>query len=114
MKVFTRVIMALVIIGLIAVLSIGTSFNDHTYTITVTDKERINKNDDSYYLIFTEKQDGDTLVLKNEDNLFRGKFNSSDVYAQMDVGCAYEVTVVGFRFPLISMYENIIKIEPIE
>ena len=84
------------------------SFNDHTYIITVTDKERVNYNDGGKYLIYGHAN-GSTIVLENTDELLRGKINSSDIYAEIEVGKKYEVTVVGWRIPLLSMYENIIE-----
>ncbi len=111
------IIMVVVVVALAIIASVFTSFNDHTYTATVTDKERIVKNDDgdvdSYYLIFCKDDGGNYYEFKNEDNLLRLKFNSSSVYNQIEVGETYQFTVVGFRIGLFSWYENIIKFEKI-
>lgn len=72
--------------------------------IKVKDKERINKRQDSYYLIFTENE-----VFKNEDSLLFFKFDSSDVYNSLEIGNEYCVQVNWYRFPCLSMYRNIIK-----
>lgn len=89
-------------------------FNDHTYTVTVTGKERVNNDDGSKYLIFGEKENGETLVVENVDSILRGKFNSSDFYGQLKIGNKYEITVVGARVPFSSMYENVIAFKLVE
>lgn len=91
-----------------------TNLNDHTYTATITDKERDNDKDNNRYLIYTELEDGSTLVMENTDSFIRLKFNSSDLYGDLKVGETYEFRVVGYRFPLLSMYENIISYELVE
>lgn len=115
----TVVIMAVmaVVAALAVIVRVYTSFNEHTYTATVTDKEQIVKNNDgevkSYYLIFCKDDEGNYYEFKNADDFLRLKFNSSSVYNQLEVGEVYQFTVVGFRIELFSWYENIIKFEKI-
>ena len=111
----------LMIVGIIAisiiigVITIPMNFNDHSYTVTVTDKERIvesnNKSTTSKYLVFTEDKDGNEHVFENEDTLLRGKFDSSDIQGKLKVNTKYTVKVVGYRIPFLSLYENIIEIK---
>ena len=89
------------------------NFNDTVYTITVTDKERVNNAKSSKYLIFGEDKDGKSYVFENTDTWLRGKFNSSDFYGNLKVGQEYELVVVGYRIPLFSYYENIISYKEI-
>lgn len=107
----SSIIIVAIVIGL--VVGIVGSFNDHTYIITVTDKERITEQNgddiDSKYLIYGTDKKGQDYVLENTDNLFRGKFDSSDVYGSIKREKTYEVTVVGYRVQFLSWYENIIK-----
>lgn len=103
---------ALAIIAVIAVPVIS-STNDHAYTVTITDKERVTTRvaegqTDSKYLIYGEDEDGKTYVFEDTDTLFRGKFNSSDVYGALKEGETYELTVIGFRVHIFNWYENII------
>ena len=105
----------IVIILVLAVLLGGSAlvnFNDHTYVVEVTNKERVNYSDSGKYLIYGQ-EDNNTLVLKNTDSLLRGKFNSSDIYAELEIGTTYEFTVVGYRIPILSDYENIIEYKEI-
>lgn len=105
----------IIIILVLAVLLEGSalvSFNDHTYVVEVTNKERVNYSDSGKHLIYGQ-EDNNTLVLKNTDSLLRGKFNSSDIYAELEIGKTYEFTVVGYRIPILSDYENIIEYKEI-
>jgi hypothetical protein len=81
-----------------------------TIEITVTDKEittsSTGESVSSKYLIFTEGE-----VFENEDALFLGKWNSSDVQGQLRIGETYTVKVIGWRLPFFSMYRNIIEIK---
>ena len=83
------VVLVVIIIGLLVSLSF-TSMEDET--ITIKDKERVTDGDSSYYLIFTEGE-----VFKNSDSFVHGKFDSSDIYNELDVGKTYAVEVNWFR-----------------
>lgn len=75
-------------------------------TFTVTDKERVtNSNDSSTYLIFTDKG-----TFKNIDTIWYWKWNSSDLYGNIEKGKTYKAKVYGFRFGLLSWYENIVEV----
>lgn len=103
---------ALVVIAVITV-------PDHTHTVTITDKERVitqsaKDNIDSKYLIYGEDENGKTYVFEDTDTLFRGKFNSSDVYGALKEGKTYELTVIGFRVHIFNWYENIIDFKAVK
>lgn len=109
------VIFIILIVGITAI----TDFNDHTYVITVTDKDRIIENDKddgnkSKYIVFGDTEEGKSLVFENTDNILRLKVNSSNIQGSLKEGHTYEITVIGYRVPLFSWYENIIKIKEIE
>ena len=93
--------------------SIAANYNEQTYVATVTDKDVRNYNNSSKYLVFTKTEDGETRVFSVEDSLLRFRWNSSDVYGEIEVGKTYRCTVVGFRIEILSMYENIIDFEEI-
>lgn len=104
----------LTIISLVLVLVVGYSFlyykTKETVNVTVKTKERIsyytNKQFHSKYMVYTE-----TEVFECTDDFFMGKWNSSDVYNQLDAGKSYKVKVIGFRVPFLSMYRNILSVE---
>lgn len=89
------------------------NFNDHTFTGSITDKERVITEDDSYYLIFLKEANGEVRVVKNVDSCLRFKWDSSDVYGDLEIGKKYELNLIGVRIPFFSMYENIISYKEI-
>jgi hypothetical protein len=110
-KTVVEFVIVAVIFALVLSFSVVASFNDTEYVVTVTDKERVVKDNVSKYIIFTEDEQGNVLVFENTDDLWRGKFDSSNMQGQLKEGNKYTVTVVGYRVPFLSMYQNIIKIE---
>lgn len=84
------------------------SVEDHECIATVTDKER---HEAGYYLIFCEDFDGNTVVLKNDDTMLRGKFDSSNMQQQIKENQTYKFHVNGYRSEFWSLYENILSFE---
>ena len=111
---FAVITIIAVIIALCFVGSCVGSFNDNEYTVTVTDKERVNKGDDSKYLVYGDDNEGNSLVFENTDCMLRGKWNSSNIQGSIKVGNTYTFTVVGYRIPIFSSYQNIISVETAE
>lgn len=106
-------LMVLIIIGAV-VFDIAGHYNDTTYSVVVSDKERIDNRGSGYYLIFCQDTStGDYYEFKCSDTLLRGKFDSSRFYNQIKEGNQYKFTVIGWRVPIFSMYPNIIKMEEI-
>lgn len=60
--------------------------NKNTYVATVTEKSVMKKDKDDKYLIYTKLEDGSTKVFEDVDSFIEGKYNSSDVYAEIQVG----------------------------
>lgn len=82
-------------------------------TIMVTDKERINYEEKSgsmksKYLIYADDE-----VYENVDDWFYFKWNSSNLYGQLQEGEQYKIWTAGWRMPIFSTYQNIIAIERI-
>lgn len=113
--------LTVIVVAVIAVIAfpVLNFSNDHQYTVTITDKERVitqsaQDNIDSKYLIYGEDKNGKTYVFEDTDTLFRGKFNSSDVYGALKEGETYELTVIGFRVHIFNWYENIIDFKVVK
>ncbi len=113
-----RLLLYSVILSLLLLMAIASvtcwvvfSFNDAEYTVTVVRVERENYNEPGEHLIYCEAADGTAIVFENTDEWLRGKFNSSDFYAQIKEGETYTFTVVGVRIPFLSLYQNIIEIK---
>lgn len=81
---------------------------------TVTDKGIKNKNKDSKYLVYCKDEDGHTAVYEVTDSMVYGRFNSSDVYAEIEIGKTYEFTVGGDRSEFWSWYPNIYECKEID
>lgn len=109
-------IIVLVIIIILFTIGVGIMKNmtEKVYQVTVTEKQVKRSDDADKYLIYTQLEDGQVRVFENTDSLLKFKFNSSDVYARIQVNGKYRFTVVGFRIPILSAYENIIKVQKIE
>jgi len=77
-----------------------------TVNAKVTHKERVNKREESYYLVHTKGE-----VLKNVDSLYGLKYNSSDIYGKLEIGKTCSFKVIGWRVRFMSMYRNIIDVK---
>lgn len=103
----------LVVILIVAIVLVNSYFIGATKAdviTTVTDKERVTYNSgstiESKYLVYTEAE-----VFECTDQVLIGKFNSSDVYGQLEKGKKYKFTVYGVRIPFMSSYRNIIGVK---
>ena len=95
----------LIILSIVALMSCDYT-NERKVTVTVTGKERIHQSEgNGYYLIFTDSE-----TFKISDQIFFGKFNSSDIYGSIKEGEIYTFKVYGYRIPIASEYPNIRKI----
>ena len=96
--------------------------NQREYTITnvyIQTELNSTSTDDGYrystkYLYFCTTDNGEEIVFQNEDSLFFGKFNSSDLLAKMKKheqnGEPFKIKTAGFRIGFFSMYQNIIAV----
>ncbi len=98
------------------------NFNDTQYIVTITGKDRIteslkdsdgNSKTSSKYLVFATDKNGNSIVFENTDSLARFKFNTSNIQGQLKEGHTYKITVIGYRVPFLSWYQNIIKAEEV-
>lgn len=109
-----------IFLALLALLALGSLFTNAPYqwltqrtieSALIKDKQiSTQSNDDdgkvqSTYMIYT-----DAGVLRNDDALWFAKFNSSDIYGNLDIGKRYRLKVYGWRIPFLSMYPNIVRI----
>ena len=108
-KIVFGTIAGIVLIGLLVfVVSIGYQ-NEETIECTIEDKWVKQKDKSDMYLVQCDNE-----VYQITDLLFKGKFNSSDIYANLKVGNIYEITTTGYRFEFLSMYKNINENEKVE
>ncbi len=74
-------------------------------TITIKEKWRKSSGDDDKYLVSAE----DGQVFQITDTFIRWRFNSSNLYADLDEGDVCSIKTQGWRFPLFSDYKNILE-----
>lgn len=81
---------------------------------TVTDKGTKRSGDDDKYLVYTKDENGESQVFEITDSILAGRFNSSDVYSEIEIGKTYEFTVGGSRNQFMSWYPNIYTFKEVE
>ncbi len=108
------VVIVILLAIFIAIPFYSSYYSTKTYTVTVTDKDIKNYSDSSKYLVFTKLENGETRTFTIVDSLVKWRWNSSDVYADIEVGETYEFEVIGLRIPILSAYENIMTFSATE
>lgn len=89
--------------------------NEQKYTVTVQSKEVKNDARSSKYLVFTvDTETGESRVFEVTDSLWKGRFNSADVYNMILPEHTYTFTTGGYRVPFLSWYQNIYEVTEIE
>lgn len=78
-------------------------------TITVTEKITKRDGDSDKYLIYVKPVAGQDKVYQNTDSIMYLKFDSSDMYAELEVGKTYDCKTWGWRVPFFSSYKNLIN-----
>lgn len=103
-------IIYLIIIVAILLIPIGIKIGQYTSNeeieITVKDKYIKNGKDNGKYLVVDEEDNTYEIT----DMLFKGKFNSTDIYNRLEIGKTYKVKISGHRIRFLSMYQNINEI----
>lgn len=83
-------------------------------TATVTDKGiKAGKDKEQKYLVYTKTNEG-IEVFEITDSLIAGRFNSSDIYAGIEIGKTYSFTVRGSRDEFWSRYPNIYEYKEVD
>lgn len=88
-------------------------FFRNTYTVTISNKQMEKQNNKKIYLIYTQTSNGNIRTFKDVNSIIELKFNSNDIYGGLQLYRKYQIRTYGFRIPIISCYENIIKVKKI-
>ena len=104
MKDFLTFFIGIIIVIFIVVPITLKYVDEQTIDITISDK-------------YTKGEKGTYFIIDNNDKayvikdlLFKGKFNSTDIYNKLKIGNTYKVKVTGVRNHFLSMYQNINEI----
>lgn len=102
------VVVALAAVVAVAGTAVAWQATTETQTCTVEDKDRTtNRNNGSDARLYTS-----CGVLAVADDPLRLHFASADVYAAVEPGQVYELTTVGWRLPLLSVFPNVLEASP--
>lgn len=108
------IILLLLILLLFAVGIRYTSYgNEQVITGTVEEKYIKRSGNSDSYMVNVITEDGDNIILKNRDLIFKLKFDSSDIQAKIKEGKTYRFKVCGRRIRPLSSYQNIYELEEI-
>lgn len=77
---------------------------------TFTVKEKAPSTDEKPFRIFTNEGE----VFGVGDSMWAWRFNSSDLYGQLEVGKRYHCTTLGRRIPFLSSWRNLMKCEELK
>ena len=103
------IVLALVLLGAFAG-QVMWAWQETTQTCTVESKDRVAGNDgQSQMRVYTK----DCGVFEVADTLLKRRFDSADRYAALIPGRRYELTTVGVRVPVLSLFPNVIEAEPL-
>lgn len=106
------IIVVCIPISLVFVFAVLNNSNKREIIATITEKTVKNNGDVGKYLVFT-KDNEKVEVYAIQDELFQGRWNSSDTYGKIEAGKKYKFTVVGIRNRFFSLYPNILEAEEI-
>ncbi|HEY8888848.1 MAG TPA: DUF3937 family protein [Clostridium sp.] len=113
-KIFLNIKLVKVIISIFVILGVITflpHFFRNTYIVTIANKQVVIRDKINTYLIYAQMEDGNIKVFKNTNSLLEFKIHSEDVYWGLRINRKYEIKAYGFSIPLLSSYQNIIKVK---
>lgn len=107
-NILTIIYLIILLVGILVPIGITISqyTNNEEIEITVKDKYIKNGKDNGKYLVVDEEDNTYEIT----DMLFKGKFNSTDIYNRLEIGKTYKVKISGHRIRFLSMYQNINEI----
>lgn len=107
-KAYVAIIGVLVVLGVIGsiIFAVVGANRVEEKSCTVVSKESVaNQETGHEYRVYTE-QCGTLTVA---DTLIKMRFNSADTYGSLKEGETYNMTLMGFRMPLFSQFQNILE-----
>lgn len=110
-KIVKLIIIFIVLVGLIM---LSPHFFRNTYIVTIANKRVITRGNIDTYLIYTQKEDGNIKIFKNTNSLLEFKINSDDVYWGLIINRKYEIKAYGLSIPLLSYYQNIVRVRGVD
>ena len=109
---FAKII--IIIIVILGVIMLFPHFIRDTYIVTIANKRVIRSNNVNRYLIYTQMEDGNVKVFEDTNSLLEFKINSENVYWGLTINRKYEIKAYGLSIPLLSYYQNILKVKGVK
>ena len=97
-------LLSAIMLGVLGTITFAYEYmNEQTIKCKIEDKwtKRKSESQDLYLVNCGGK------TYKIADLLFKGKFNSADIYGNLKKGNTYKIKVTGYRIGLFSEYQNI-------
>jgi len=110
-KIWKVIISVIVMLGVIILFP---HFFRNTYIVTIANKRVIRHDNIDTYLIYTQMQDGNLRIFENTNSLLEFKIRSEDLYWGLIINGKYEIKAYGFSIPLLTSYQNIIKVKGVK
>lgn len=110
-KIVKLIIIFIVLVGLFMLFP---HFFRNTYIVTIANKRVITRGNIDTYLIYTQTKDGNIKIFKNTNSLLEFKINSEDVYWGLIINRKYEIKAYGLSIPLLSYYQNIVRVRGVD
>jgi len=113
-KPFLKFKIGIIIISVIVMLGVIIFFPHffrNTYIVTIENKQVIKRDNINMYLIYTLMEDGNIKVFEVTNSLVELKIHSENVYWGLTINRKYEIKTYGLSIPLLSSYQNIIKVK---
>ena len=109
-RLILNIALLVTILLITVVLMFSEYLNNQEREITVVDKYIKRNGKADMYLVVDENKN----TYKITDLFFKFKFNSTDLYNELEVGQTYNIKTSGFRIKILSQYPNVNKIEKSE
>lgn len=102
--IITSIVLIILFISPVIIIDVIRYSNETIVEIEIKDKY-VKGEQGTYFVI--DKNDNAYII---EDLIFKGKFNSTDLYNKLEIGNKYKIKTTGRRIHFLSMYPNINKI----
>lgn len=98
-------IFVIIIVAFFLIYNVAYALTSGDETITIKEKWVKYKNNDAKYLISSTNDQ----VFQITDTWIRWRFDSSNLYAKLEVNQTCHIKTQGWRFPFFSDYKNILE-----
>lgn len=108
------ILICILVLGGFATVLMGSvlkAVNLREVEVFVTEKGTKRSGSTEKYLIYCVDDSGESRVFEITDSLFAGRFNSSDLYAEVKEGHRYKMLIAGYRVSFFSWYSNLYNVE---